>query len=80
MKRGCVVILTKTTAAQNEAALGYYRVRGLYGLEVIFVATISIKLIGRDNQSTIQSYMTRLKTAQVYSKCARRHDVAIFRV
>ena len=34
------ILLTKTTAAQNEVALSYHRVRGLYFLAVIFVATI----------------------------------------
>ena len=34
--------LTKTTAAQNEDALSYHRVRGLYFQAVVFVATIVI--------------------------------------
>ena len=34
------ILLKKTTAAQNEDALGYYRVRGLYFQAVVFVATI----------------------------------------
>ena len=34
--------LTKTTAAQNEVAISYHRVRGLYFLAVVFVATIII--------------------------------------
>ena len=33
-------LLTKTTAVQNEVALRYYRVRGLYFLAVVFVTTI----------------------------------------
>ena len=33
-------VLTKTTAAQNEVALSYYIVRGLYFLAVVFTATI----------------------------------------
>ena len=32
--------LIKTTAAQNEVALSYHRVRGLYFLAVVFVATM----------------------------------------
>ena len=32
--------LTKTTAAQNEDALSYHRVRGLYFLAVVFVRSI----------------------------------------
>ena len=34
------ILLTKTTAAQNEVALSYHIVRGLYFLAVVFVATI----------------------------------------
>ena len=37
---GRTILLTKTTAAQNEGVLSYYRVRGLYFLEVVFVASI----------------------------------------
>ena len=36
---------TKTIAAQNEVALSYHRVRGLYFLAVIFVTTIHITYI-----------------------------------
>ena len=39
------IFLTKTTAAQNEGALSYHRVRGLYFLAVVFVATICILAI-----------------------------------
>ena len=35
-------ILAKTTASQNEVALNYHVVRGLYFLAVVFVATIVI--------------------------------------
>ena len=34
------MILTKITAAQNEVALSYHKVRGLCFLAVIFAATI----------------------------------------
>ena len=34
------ILLTKTTAVQNEVALSYYRVSGLYFLVVVFAATI----------------------------------------
>ena len=34
------ILLTKTTAARNEGVLSYNRVRGLYFLAVVFVATI----------------------------------------
>ena len=34
------ILLTKTTAAQNEVAFSYHEVRGLYFLAVVFEATI----------------------------------------
>ena len=34
------ILLTKTTAAQNEVSLSYHRVRRLYFLAVVFVATM----------------------------------------
>ena len=34
------ILLTKTTAAQNEVALSYHKVRGVYFLAVVFVRTI----------------------------------------
>ena len=34
------ILPTKTTAARNEDALSYLKVRGLYYLAVVFVATI----------------------------------------
>ena len=34
------IFLTKTTAAQNDVALSYRIVRGLYLLAVVFAATI----------------------------------------
>ena len=40
-------VLTKITASQNEVALSYHRVRGLYLLAVIFVATLAINVIPR---------------------------------
>ena len=39
---GTSILLTKTTAVQNEVALRYYRVRGLYFLTVVFVTTVYI--------------------------------------
>ena len=38
----CTILLTITTVAQNEVALGYHRLRGLYFLAVVFAATISV--------------------------------------
>ena len=37
------IFLTKTTAAQNNVALSYCRLRGLYFLAVVFAATIVFK-------------------------------------
>ena len=38
------IVLTKLTAAQNEPALSYHRVRGLYFLvSSIFAATIHVR-------------------------------------
>ena len=34
------ILITKTTAAQNEVALSYHKLRGLYFLAIIFAATI----------------------------------------
>ena len=34
------IVLTKTTAAQNEVTLGYHKVHGQYFLAVVFAATI----------------------------------------
>ena len=45
------IVLTKTTAAQTEDALRYYRVRGLYFLAVFFVATISCSYVLVDSVS-----------------------------
>ena len=35
------ILLTKTTAAQNEGTLRYHKVRGLYIQAVVFAATIA---------------------------------------
>ena len=42
MKIRVIILLTKTTAAQNKVALSYDRVRGPYFLAVVFVSTICI--------------------------------------
>ena len=36
------ILVTKTTAAQNESALSYHRLRGLYSLAVVFVRSIIV--------------------------------------
>ena len=45
MNLAIFTLLTKTTAAQNEVALSYHRVRGLYFLAVVFVSSIVSPLI-----------------------------------
>ena len=35
------ILLTKITAAQNEVALSYHSVRGLYFLAVVFAVTVT---------------------------------------
>ena len=40
--RNFIILLTKTTAAQNDDALSYYTVRGLYFLAVVFVRNIRL--------------------------------------
>ena len=49
VKKNCLmppshILLTKTTAAGNEDALSYLRVRGLYFLAVVFAATINVEI------------------------------------
>ena len=39
------ILLTKTTAAQNEVALSYHKVHGLYFLAVVFVTTDEYRCI-----------------------------------
>ena len=36
------IFLTKVTATENEVALSYHRVRGLYFLAVVFVVNIAV--------------------------------------
>ena len=38
-----IILLTKTTAAQNEVAHSYHNVLGLYFLALVFAATIILK-------------------------------------
>ena len=39
------ILLTKTTAAQNEVALSYHKVHGLYFLAVVFEETITMPYV-----------------------------------
>ena len=40
VQRFVPILLTKTTAAQNEVALSYHGMHGLYFLAVVFASTI----------------------------------------
>ena len=55
------ILLTKTTAAQNENALSYHRVRGLCFLAVVFAATISV------NVFLIEFPLTEAFTRAIYT-------------
>ena len=44
------MLLTKTTAAHNEIAHSYHKVRGLYYLSVVFVRTIILATVFDDSK------------------------------
>ena len=46
-----IILLPKTTVAQNEVALSYRRVSGLYYLAVIYAATISLCDVLQDKRT-----------------------------
>ena len=48
MKFEEIIHLTKTTAAQNEVALSYRSMRGLYFLAVVFVRSIDKAVKGNE--------------------------------
>ena len=41
------ILLTQITSAQNEVALNYHRMRGLYFMAVVFVVTISLPTVSK---------------------------------
>ena len=54
-----IILLTKVTDTQNEVTLSYHRVRGLYFLAVVFVATIVLlPHTGPKHFSRISNIMT----------------------
>ena len=55
-----ITLLIKTTATQNEVALSYHIVRGLYFLAVVFVATID-NLMLKNNSTTTYFICSRGK-------------------
>ena len=54
-----VILLAKTTAAQNKVALTYYRVCGLYFLAVVFVRSI----VNTVKTSSVLSYFLQLQSS-----------------
>ena len=51
-----IILLTKTTAAQNEVALGYHRLHGLYFPAVVSVTTICSKIESKFKTKTYTQY------------------------
>ena len=67
------ILLTKTTVAQNEDALSYHKVRGLYFLAVVFVRSIC----SRDSDALrVEDIMIKEKEGIIapceYSHCGLR--------
>ena len=58
-KSGNTILLTKTTAAQNEVALSYHRVRGLYFLAVVFATTVIY------NSYTVKNRLADIKMVEI---------------
>ena len=61
------ILLTKTTAALNEVALTYYKVRRLSFLAVVFVATIISLLPLRGRIRNINYFRLTKTTARKYN-------------
>ena len=54
------ILLTETTAAQNEVALSYHRVRGQYFQAVVFVRSIfgvRFNIFPSDSDTTLKLYI-----------------------
>ena len=62
------ILLSKITAVQNEVALSYYRVRGLYFLVVIFVGRINYCTI--DNNTNLYTGPS-VNTCQIFTVANR---------
>ena len=65
---------TKTTAAQNEVALSYYSVRGLYFLEVVFVATTVYTVVAHMLVTTRINYSMIYAYAVSFIECIDTHN------
>ena len=55
-----VILLIKTTAARNEVALSYHRVRGQYFLAVVFVANTVTKTVSKHFSIFAHPFRVRL--------------------
>ena len=54
MSRKDNILLTKTTAAQNEVALNYHRVHGLYFLAAFFFAVTKYSLMDEQDMKQLK--------------------------
>ena len=63
------ILLTKTTAAQNEVALSYHGMRGLYFLAVVFASTIELS-----SCYNIRIFQLFLNSANFYGYIKCRKD------
>ena len=73
------ILLTKTTAAQNDVALSYHKVRALYFLAVVFVRSIEQHLTDARN---IKKIKRNVKTSaghgeSTYPTTATKSDLKI---
>ena len=64
-----IILLTKTTAAQNEDALSYHRVRGLCFLAVVSVATIVILFQVLEDSYNLFQFSRELSELDAYMSC-----------
>ena len=61
------ILLTKTTAAQNEVALRYHGMRGLYYLAVVFVRSILLRVTSPKNWQKKRSNCDSCKSLLIAS-------------
>ena len=59
-----VILLTKTTAAQNGVALSYRKVRGLYFLAFVFVTSIVLTEMFGHSRRTVHTHITSARGSE----------------
>ena len=64
------ILLTKTTAAQNEVALSYHGMRGLHFLAVVFAETINYCMI--DFNSSDPSFLILVLDTKMIGRFKKR--------